>query len=228
MSLREGLPDCLTKTQLTAFLAGQLSNTDREDAESHLSQCHACRRLMVKEYDAEQPVVATVRAPQRLKSKALAIPQNGGLPATSRWAFLWRPQVATAMAAMALVAMALTIFFLVKGANRQIPDNEVLRQEKAAMIAPRLLAPTIGTTVNSRDLEFQWTKAEAAQSYGFSLLNAKGDIIFQSALAAERLVVNTTTLQLEGGKIYFWYVTAKSVDGTTLDSEIGRFRFSEK
>jgi hypothetical protein len=227
MSSRKDLPDCLTKTQLTAFLAGRLSNKDQEDAEWHLSQCHACRRLMVREYDAEQPVVATVRAPQRLKSKALAIPQNGGARLPSRWAFLWRPQVATAMAAILLVAMALTFFFLVKDANRQIPDNDVLRQEKAAITAPRLLAPTEGTTVNSRDLEFQWTKAEAAQSYGFSLLNAKGDIVFQSTTTAEHLVVNTTALQLEGGKIYFWYVTAKSVDGTTLDSEIGRFRFSD-
>lgn len=220
-------PDCLTNEDLSLFLSGQLADGRRDEVEHHLGGCRTCRHLLMIAYEDSQPEMATRRIPRWLKARALKLPATPNLKPPSL-VFGLRLQVAGAIAAILIAALGITLFLFRNDAQGVLAPAEVFRQHEAVRAAPRLLAPAANEAINSDEIEFRWSEVSGATGYSFTLLNEKGDILLQSSMSDARVYLKPRDVQLERGKAYFWYVAAKSIDGTAMDSEIGKFVLSRK
>lgn len=221
------LSECPTNDRLTAFLAGRDSPGEREGIEFHLSQCRACRHRLVSLYEASQTESVIVRAPGWLKASARRIPKKRRVIIPSL-ILGFRRQVAAALAVTALVAVGASLFFLSESRRgHQLPTAEALRQEAQTVPAPRLLAPGAEAVITSDRIEFRWSQVPSASRYTFTLLDGKGDIVFQTSTVDKRLILSMSAVHVERGKPYFWYIGVRLPDGTTVDSEIRKFVLSE-
>jgi hypothetical protein len=125
---------------------------------------------------------------------------------------------------MLIVAMsAAAIFFL--RSSEPLPTDR-LRHQEGVSIAPRLIAPAAGAAIAMDQIEFRWAEDQGAVSYQLTVMNETGDIVFRAQSEKDRLTVKAADAKLESGKTYFWFVTAKSIDETTVDSAIFKFVFN--
>lgn len=216
--------ECPATEDQHKFLSGQLATERREEMELHLSLCHECRRLLIGAYEEAAPRAAASAAPRWLKARARKIPRKpgAGMPAL---VFGFRLQSVVAFAAMIVVAAGLALFSFINGSERPTALPDVLRQGETVASAPALLAPSAGDVVNSQELEFRWERTPGAILYAFTLMDEKGDILFQASASGQSLKLNAKEAKLERGNTYFWYVSAKSADGAGADSEIRKFVF---
>ncbi len=219
--------ECLTTEERGRFLSGQLAAGQREEVELHLSRCRACRHLLMSAYEESKPETTTRRAPRWLKARALKLPAKPNAREPSL-IFGLRLQVAGAIAAVLIAALSFALFLFRNDSQAVLPPTEVFRQQEPVTAAPRLLAPVANEAIDSDEIEFRWSEAPGAAGYTFTLLNERGDIVFQSRATEERVSLKIADAQLERGKTYFWYVAAKSFDGTAMDSEMGKFVLSQK
>lgn len=215
------LTNCPTSGELSSFLAGGLASQAREGIELHMSRCQPCRQLLAGLYRTSQSDEVTARAPAALKARVLRIPFKNQKPAPM-WILRYRPQLAGALAAALLVAVSAALFLSVSESGRidELPSSEVFRNADGISAGPGLLAPDAGATITSDRIEFRWSQIPEARGFVFTLLNEKGDIVFQSSTTEPHLSVTVLEVRLERGKPYFWYVGAKSSAGTVVDSEI--------
>src|SRR5688500_13070842 len=100
---------CIIGDDLNLFLSGQAEPVEREEMESHLSNCRACRQRLVGQYQDSKAETVSTSAPGWLKSRVLRIPQEGGVPLPA-FAFVWRRQVAAA--AVIIVALSVGIVLM--------------------------------------------------------------------------------------------------------------------
>jgi hypothetical protein len=213
--------------ELDLFLSGKLSGGARAEIETHLSACRECRRRLVAQYQESKAEVGLVQAPRWLKRRAFAIPRKGRA-ASPAWVLgLGRPYSVAVAALVVAVAGGLAVFLYTTDATRRQAPPDVLRQDNRPITTPQLLAPSADAVIASNQIEFRWSRVEGARGYRLTLMNEKGDILFQSSSEQEHLVLKAMDARLERGKPYFWYVTAESPLATTLDSGMGKFTLAE-
>jgi hypothetical protein len=219
--------ECLTSDQLNIFLAGQGSPGERGEVEFHLNQCRTCRQQLVSLYETPKTDTVSVRAPGWLKRRAQRIPQHrqGLLPF---WILKARRQVAAALAAGLVVGLTSVLLWRESRPGDRPPTVETLRREAEMLPAPQLLAPGAGSVLVSDQIEFRWSPVSNIRRYTFTLLDEKGDIIFQTTTTEERLTISRSSIRVENGKTYFWYVGANLPDGTTVDSEMRKLVLSRE
>ncbi len=218
--------ECITDDDLELFLSDRLPGVQRDQLESHLSDCRACRRRLVNQHLGSRSEEIAVPAPDWLKSRVSQIPQQGRVRVPVS-AGRWRRQFAVA----ATIVLALSVgFFLMRDrfVVKQPSEADVLRQETGSSPVPQLFAPKGGAQVQSNDVEFRWSEVYGAERYALTLLNEKGDIVFETSTVENRLSLSAAAARLEPGKTYFWYVRARLSNGTAADSAIGKFGLSQK
>lgn len=213
---------CPTSEDLNSYMAGLLAAGERDSFETHLGGCRECRHRLVVLHEASRTKPATSPAPRWLKARVRGMARGEKVRVSSR-VFGLRIQYAGAMAVV-ILAIGVTAVLLVRQPER-LP-NDRLRQQDQVSTAPQLLAPATGADITSDQIEFRWAEVHGAQSYSFTLLNEKGDVLFRAPAENGMVIVNASE-RLERGRSYFWYVTAKSVEGTTVDSEINKFAFRQ-
>ncbi|MEW6129377.1 MAG: hypothetical protein AB1757_20220 [Acidobacteriota bacterium] len=211
---------CLTKAELRNFLAGAGSPAIRETIEQHLSLCGGCRQLLVAQQELSKVPPDELRAPEWLKAQAQVLPNKKNRFAAI-WSGDWRRGLA--VAASLIVIMGLAWFFILRPTHQPASPQETWRQEASLLASPLLLAPVNGAVVHTTTIEFQWSEVEGADHYLFTLLNDKGDILFQSTTREGKLRLSTTEAALRDAQVYYWYVGAKSAFGMTAESPVGKF-----
>jgi hypothetical protein len=218
---------CVRADEVDQFLSGEMKGGERAKIESHLSRCRHCRHRLVARYQELKAEASLLQAPRRLKSRAFEIPQRRRAASPVLVSGLRRSLAVAAAALVVAVAAGLAYFIYTNDAARQQVPPEVLRQEERNIQAPRLLAPSADAVIASDEIEFRWSRVESAQGYKLTLLDEKGDILFIASTEQERIVLKAADAHLERGVSYFWYVAAKSPFGTTIDSEIAKFKLAE-
>ncbi len=215
------LSGCIKRDNLKLFVAGQTNAVDREEIEYHLSNCRACRQRLIAEYRESKTESISVPAPGWLKSRVLVIPKSTRvrLPPFGTG---WRQVAATA--AVIIVALLIGVVFMRDSfRSGELPKNDAVRQDQGISTAPRLLNPSGGEQLSSKEIEFRCSEVQGAEGYVFTVLNDKGDIVFRASTKEARLKLNSADVRLEPGKTYFWYAGAKLPAGTVAESDVGKF-----
>lgn len=218
--------DCFTKDELFHFLKDKLSDEKKEKVESHLRECQVCRHQLTLAYKRTllpEPTLL-IRAPRRLVTSVLRKPQSR-FSRLFDWLFDYRKQV-TATLAVFLIVSVTTIFFLSDSNRIRKPlASDPLRETKPISVAPQLLSPENDVQLNLENAVFRWSKVENISRYNFVFLDQRGNIILKTFTTQEKLTLSDVSVQLEKGKVYFWYIAAQLNDGTEADSEIRKFTF---
>ena len=221
--------ECPEKKDLNLFLSDQLSGARREEVEFHLSRCSVCRQKLIQLFESAQPESTALPVPGRLKARVLRIPDQSGFPVRS-FLFDFRRRIAVVLATGALAAIGLAAYLLLSESLgvRPVPQTDVFRNENASLANPILLAPKKDTNLSGTVIEFKWSKVAEAESYVFTLLDEKGNILSQTSTKETRLTLQTFGVPIQANKQYFWFIRANSSRGTQTDSQIASFRYNGK
>lgn len=204
------------------FLEGAMPAAERSEAELHLVQCPLCRTRLIELHDEVQEAGVIESAPSLLKHRVAQLPARKSI--SPRLLDRFRPYVPLALAATILIAVGLSIYvFRISQSVPGTPPVSDFRQSQGATVDLQLTNPPNGAEVGAGKVEFRWADAGPGARYELTLTDEKGDILYQEKPAANILVLDTSTLKLAPGKIYYWSVSAKLPDGTTRESEVARF-----
>lgn len=224
---------CLTHDDLGDFLADRLPVETRAHAEQHLSDCPACRRRLVALYGAERAEdstssVATTGSPaiapqvtDELLQRARAIGRRAQADRRTPASYGRLAAAAAVVVAIGLAGTQLTL-------RRPSPvpqPADTLRSSSVSEEDFRALDPPDGADIVAADTTLRWTAMEGARGYTVTLLDDLGDIVHQASTDGARWELpNAATLPLNAGASYYWFVTVRLDDGTTLETDLRRWR----
>lgn len=197
----------LTASQASAYLDGELENSERLAVESHLASCRECR--------------------DELASVGNLV-HEAGSSSGRRWP-RWKVAVPAAAAA-AVVLLAVGRFLGPAG-----EPVDTIRGPEAVGVPgaepgglPRFTAlyPPLGDTVPREALEFRWGAAGPEAHYRLSLAEGGGRVVW-TLTTADTVASLLPEVRLEPERLYFWFVDAILPDGRTLTTGVQRFRTVE-
>ncbi len=191
------MEDHLSNGELAAYLDGSLSAEVKSRVQDHLSECSQCRSEV-------GDVADVLRSGSRRKR--------------------WKVAVPTAAAAAAAAILITGPF----GTDTSEPPGAALRSpevaaEREAVPSVTVLEPASEASVIRDRLVFSWEAVGANVLYRLTLTDESGDPVW-STETDEASIRPPTTLSLEAGATYFWYVDALLTDGTSHTTDVQSFR----
>ena len=192
----------LSAAEITAFVDGEMPPGERVRLTTHLESCAECR-------DEVGDVVRLLRdAP---------MPQSQ----------VKRRRIRGPMAAAigTLLAASVATVILVKGSST-LPESPVVRttepavnhEARATMAA---ISPDDGAAVSAQRITLTWHSANVGL-YHVTLAAPDGASLW-SAQTPDTTVVIPDSIEVEAGRVYFWYVDAVA-DGITASTALRRLR----
>jgi hypothetical protein len=104
----------------------------------------------------------------------------------------------------------------------EVPEADPFRAPPPGPANLVALAPEDGAIVAGGRIDFRWSALDQAERYTLSVLDGMGDIVFRGETRDVEQSVDLEELPRDG-RAYYWYITAKLRDGTSIDSDIRRF-----
>lgn len=209
MSRRELHRECLSDSELTAYLESHLEAEARAEAENHLSECSECRGRLVAAFDREPEAIAEIEA--RVPENVLETVRQA--PFEDRSSFDVRWVARAAVFAVLVFGLALGLR-LTDGPDQGSPGPAV--RSGTDLSGPLQLE--LPKSVSSDELTFRWRSLEPADRFTVSVTDPAGDLVLRETVAEPRWTPDPGTLTAPGS--YFWYVTAHLKNGEVVESEI--------
>lgn len=185
----------------------ELPLKERQEIWGHIDKCRACAR--------EFHTITAILKKEKEFLQKLEKETSQDRETTRPWIFQKKPVWAAAAAIFLVLAGA--VFFLVL--NR--PDQVRMRSRGSAVPA---YAPD--GIVHTAKIKFAWGKTRGAEFYRLRIYGDDLLPIWESGRIYTTQWIPSPELwdKLEGGKTYFWMVTAFREDGSTRESELTRFK----
>lgn len=188
----------LTEGELAGYLDEDLSADERRQVEEHLDACDDCRtevieaaRLLAEEWEHEAPVSPDIA-------------EGGRRASGPRWA------IPAGIAGIAAAAVLATVLLIEPGTmpsgDDQPSDRERFVTEGVERLA--VYAPPEDGAVAREGLRFTWADA-GTDSYRITITAEDGRLVWAHS-SADTTVIPPSTLELETGERFFWYVDAIS------------------
>lgn len=179
---------------MAAYLSGRISASDRAVLESHLAECRVCRQ-------------------QVISARRVLAKQHARRP------LLWAVPAAAA-AILALVVLAVR-------PGIRVPEREQLRgpaqsadPEGASTL--RVISPASSDTVNRAGVVFVWHGHPGRPLFHLTLADGSGRELWSGDTRDTTLTL-PTSVSLDPGRTYFWYVDGLGADGRSLTTRTQRF-----
>ncbi|MCL7979802.1 MAG: zf-HC2 domain-containing protein [marine benthic group bacterium] len=185
----------LAEEQVSAWLAGEVSDGERERIAAHLADCDRCREELVAVRRLLHGETAEHSQPRRRRT----IPFLAGAAAVA--------------AALLLV--------LVPGARDEAPRTRSAPEADAAVMPLVVVEP--GTDgIQPEGPIFTWRTAGPDAQYTLTLTDDAGSLLWRSSTADTALRL-PDDVPLAPGRTYFWTVDALLSDGETATSGLQGF-----
>ena len=211
---------CVSETELVEYLGDRADRDENSRLESHVSGCRHCLGQLAEILVAwGQPLPAIEDEWQAVTAKALLIPDRVG--AEEGRPVEWLPRLRWAVSVAAVLVLAVLW-------HQHTPGPPVERTEEAAPAQvrqapavqpalPGLLWPQEGQRISRGDLDLRWQAMAGARHYEVTLLNHRGDVLWEATAQGTSMRV-ATDLTLVAGERYFVWVTARLENGRTVRS----------
>jgi Putative zinc-finger len=178
---------------MAAYLSGALPSNDRASFEAHLADCRTCRGQVT----SARRLLATHR---------------------TRRPLVW---------AVPLAAAAMLAWLVFLPSPRQGPPMDALRGRRDstgadAAAALRVITPANRDTLDRARVAFLWHSAPGQPLFRLTLSDGTGKELW-SAETRDTTLVLPTTVFLDPGHTYFWYVDGLGADGRSLTTRTQRF-----
>ncbi len=226
---------CLNETQLAAYTDGWLPAPERARAETHLSQCVACRDSVAVLLRSERP--SDVAVPPAWLGRVRHLGEPRQAPGVPRWVPVG------ALACILLAAMAVTFVSLPQPQNTiasshqpsapplvtgsaPTAERDEVRNLARPSTGPIVIAPLEGANV-ATNLEVRWQPLASAVSYEVRVLDAAGDTVWSTQTNADHLQFPAAT-SLHGGRKYFVLISASLPTGKTVHARAVSFNVEAK
>lgn len=211
---------CPEDIEIAAYADGRLAGNEKLSIERHLADCESCLgqvAFLARIRYSEVPVAVPGPLLARAREIAGRKTPYALLPA-------WTKAAAAAVACLALVAVVSVRVGLHQNpgssATQPQPAGEVRSYSVVTKLA--VLSPAPESTVERKDLEFQWEATTGALDYDLRILTADGDVMW-NARTEKNLLKVPADIKFEAGKKYFALVQANLADGKTIKSNAIEF-----
>lgn len=219
---------------IAAYVDGMLGKLGTRWIEFHLSSCQRCRLLLADVVKAQREADLPL-PPVELMQRAISLAERRPTP----WRWVWVP--ATATTAIVLFAIAtialhkpeqLTLLtprapsppLIAKSEPAVAPRAtipEIVRKPRTTELTPRMLSPTPGSVVATKQLHFSWKALSDARDYAVRVVTSDGDLVWEGQTERSSLQFPPDVPLVEGP--YFVWITAHLPDGRTAKSPPVRF-----
>jgi len=235
---------CLEEEKLAAYVEQRAAGREKEQVESHLAACRACRDQVGFLVRAEEertlaavPVgwLAQARERDRSGARTWMSAWSWGTAATAAACLLlatalWlRPQPeAKPSVSKAVPAPASEV--LAQAETKPLPPAPpapVVRNQAGVAAAPEVIFPKPHSTVAREGLAFRWKEVKGALSYEVRLVNAEGDVLWEQRVQGQS-IKPAPTLTLRPGETCFLWVGADLPDGRTVQSKAIPFTVADQ
>ena len=184
----------LDELEIASYIDGTLTESERQDVESHLSACDACRTEVITSQEAVSSIPPA--AQPRMRS--------------------WRPLAGFAAAAVIVVTAATLL------GGREEPS--IVRADPPSAgqaIQIETVNPENGASLGDTR-ELAWKNQGAGTTYRITIGDDAGQPVHSASVADTSMVI-PSSVKLITGRTYFWYVDAITSDGTTATSGLKSF-----
>lgn len=213
---------CPDDYQVASYIDGGLSEGDHSLFELHLDECDYCiERVGLLGRARESEIEATVPEMILARSRRLA---GGASRQQARTASPPRWRNAPRWAAAAVVVLLLGFL-----AGREFPETAApesdhqVRTIDLGALAPRVIFPEEGATVDPGNLIFNWTMISDSLYYQVRIVNDEGDLVWQERVAGTQWKL-PSGLSLSPGAEYFVRVDSYLAEARSLNSDYLVFR----
>jgi len=215
-SLARG-PQCIDERVLIDYLAGRVDGHERGRLVRHIADCRHCLGQLAEAvvgFGQPLPAVApadadAVRAARRLAGRPLATaPSRAPDPTRLSW-------LTASVAAAALVVLVAGGLF--RAPTPGGPDETLRRSTTATPSVPELTAPYEGQRLRRDELTLRWHGVSGARRYAVSLLDERGELLWDSVVATSEVRV-PEAITLAPGARYFVWVSAELESGRRIRS----------
>jgi len=208
---------------VTALVDGELKDPERTALESHLRECARCREVLAQEKVVRQKIrghAADLSAPIRLRQKLLADEHNSFEQIPGGWFDLWRrPVLAASALAAVILAIALPVFFALKGPSRPVAAAALETYER--FVRGEL---QVERAENPQELVAQLTRAGGGafhpMGYDFSAMNLKPVAGMVREIDGRKILI--AIYQGPGGTLFCY-----TFSGSETDAPADAARFSD-
>lgn len=223
---------CLSPATLKAFLADALSETERSEAEGHLSQCAPCRHLLVRQHHQKMEAAASsnhaaTAVPAELLETARAIGRRQGRSRQPRWV---GPLAAAALVVLAVGVGGWQLDLWDPNGQRTRLDGAPGSEDTwrshapgdtltgAALVTAR--GPADGAVVDGAGVTLSWSVTGQVQRTTLTLVDGLGNIVWQDAVDGSSWALDPGRLQSMPSGTLYWFVTVRLDDGATAETEL--------
>jgi len=225
-------PDCPGDHEIADGVVGQLSEEARDQFQRHIADCDFCihRVGLLSHLHASEPTQPVSEFVLARARRLGAGKQRQTIPYAPRWA------------AAAVVVAAITISMNWDALSPNSPetisvgaplsdfrsaDPQTSRNRNPKLVAPRVLSPANGATVDPGNLVFRWTGVPGSLYYDVRVVSDEGDLIWQERVENTSLDLSEHLLLVPGAE-YFIRVDAYLAAARNISSRHVLFTIKEQ
>ncbi len=219
---------CYEDTDLLNFIEGKSSQKSRATFYSHILECQSCmdRTLSLQRVFNELRQGDVLISHERLWDKTRRFISDTGVTLIEKLQPLWtapkilRPAYAW-VGLILLLCISMIAIINIDTSN----ETQIITRDNQFDVAHRevqLIHPANKSELNIHKTEFQWSAPKKTVAYKFFLLDARGNILWETRTKNKRLIL-PDSIRLDNNHLYFWRVEALFDDGTSMPSPMISF-----
>lgn len=217
--------NCIRLDGIERFLDGAGRVSERDAIEHHIAGCADCRTNLTNVHAASKKEF--FQAPPDLIKTVKQLPKKE-TARVSFFSFFADHRASFALGMGLVVVVGLFSFWAFESDNDGLGAGaDTLRHGTQNTNLPSLFKPEDKAVLATDRIEFTWRQLNGLLFYKLVISDRKGDIIFQKDTKQNRLTINASEAKLMTGNHYFWYISAKFIDGRLAVTPPRKFSFKK-
>ena len=214
------ISQCYEDLDLLNFIEGKSSKKSRATFHNHILECQFCmdRTLSLQQDFNELRQGGVLIKYESLWDRTRSFISDTGSNLTEKLKPLWatpkslKPAYAWVGLILILCISMIAIIAINTSDETQIITRD--NQFDQSLREVQLIHPENNSKIDIHKTEFRWSTPDKTVAYAFFLLDARGDILWETSIKNKRIILSDD-IRLDNNQLYFWRVEALFEDGTS-------------